>query len=396
MIIGLFMSSSIPRIEEYMRREVYFVNSEDPLSRVVGIFRETGLPIVVVLGNSKNYLGVITDRIVLRSMLNVDTVKAKNALVKVPILNASDSVAKAARLMLENTVKGLPVSNQNKQIIGIITVDDIGRVAEKLYPRLKIKEVMTKDPITITSDSTIGKALVLMRENGISRLPVTKNDKLVGLVTIRDIIDKVLQPRSRATRGEVVGEKIRSLGYKVSDIMTKSVIQSSPEENLSTAVKKMIENNVSCLVIVSHNKVSGIITWTDILGIIASLEEKEKPPIYIQVSFKVKDISPIEKSEIIKTAEKYISKLGETLGNGYLLLHFKEHKEKHGEQHLIHCRSILRTDKVDLVGIGEAWTASQAARVALDKIERQLLIVKELAEKYPYSEEVMMRWVTEF
>jgi len=267
---------------------------------------------------------------------------------------------------------------------------------EKLYPRLKIRDVMTRDPITITSDSTIGKALVLMRENGISRLPVIKNDKLVGLVTIRDIIDKVLQPRTRATRGEVAGEKIRSLGYKVSDIMTKSVIQSSPEDDLSTAIKKMIENNVSCLIIVSHNRVSGILTWTDILGVVAPLEEKEKPPIHIQVSFKMKEISQNEKSEIIKIAEKYISKLGETLGNGYLLLHFKEHKEKHGEQHLVHCRSVLRTDKMNLVGIGEAWTASQAARVALDRIERQLLIVKELAEKYPYSGEVVKRWVTEF
>ncbi len=390
------MFSNIPRVEEHMRREVYFVNAEDPLSKVVGIFRDTGLPIVIVLNNSKNYLGVVTDRIVLRSTLNIENVKAKNVLVKVPILNTSDSVPKAARLMLENTVKGLPVSDQSKQICGIITVDDIGRAVEKLYPRLKIRDVMTRDPITITSDSTIGKALVLMRENGISRLPVIKNDKLVGLVTIRDIIDKVLQPRTRATRGEVAGEKIRSLGYKVSDIMTKSVIQSSPEDDLSTAIKKMIENNVSCLIIVSHNRVSGILTWTDILGVVAPLEEKEKPPIHIQVSFKMKEISQNEKSEIIKIAEKYISKLGETLGNGYLLLHFKEHKEKHGEQHLVHCRSVLRTDKMNLVGIGEAWTASQAARVALDRIERQLLIVKELAEKYPYSGEVVKRWVTEF
>lgn len=390
------MFSTIPPVEEYMKREVYFVDPEESLSKVVGIFRETGLPIVVVLSDSKNYLGVVTDRVVLRSTLNIDTVKVKNVVIRVPVVSLSDPVSRAARLMLENTIKGLPVCDQNKQIVGIISVDDVGRAAERIYPNMKIKEIMKKDPITISPDSTIGKALVLMRENGISRLPVVKNSKLVGLVTIRDIIDKVLQPRTRATRGEVAGEKIRSLGYKVSDIMTKSVVQSSPEESLSTAIRKMIENNVSCLIIVSHNKVSGIITWTDILGLIASLEEKEKPPIHIQVSFKMKEISQLEKSEIMKVAEKYVSKLGETLGNGYLLLHFKEHREKHGEEHLIHCRAVLRTDRVNLVGVGEAWTASQAARVALDKIERQLLTIKELAEKYPYSEEIMKRWITEF
>ncbi|MEM3819497.1 MAG: CBS domain-containing protein [Nitrososphaerota archaeon] len=390
------MSSPIPSVEEYMRREAYFIDVEDTLSRVVGIIRETGIPIVIVLSNSQNYLGVITDRIVLRSMLNIDAVKAKNVVMKVPTVNISDSIAKAARIMLENTVKGLPVSGHDDRIVGIITVDDIGRAAEKLYPSLKIREIMTRDPITISADSTIGKALVLMRENGISRLPVVENNRLVGLVTIRDIIDKVLQPKTRATRGEVAGEKIRSLGYKVSDIMTKSVVQASPEEELSTVVKKMIKNDVSCLVIVSHNRVSGIITWTDILEIVASLEERGKPPIHIQVSFKIEDISPAEKSEIIKISEKYVSKLGKALGNGHLLLHFKEHKEKHGETHLIHCRAVLRTDKVNFTGVGEAWSASQAARVALDKIERQLLVVKELAEKYPYSEEILKRWIAEF
>jgi len=390
------MSSPIPSVEEYMRREAYFIDVEDTLSRVVGIFRETGIPIVIVLSNSQNYLGVITDRIVLRSMLNIDAVKAKNVVMKVPTVNISDSIAKAARIMLENTVKGLPVSGHDDRIVGIITVDDIGRAAEKLYPSLKIREIMTRDPITISADSTIGKALVLMRENGISRLPVVENNRLVGLVTIRDIIDKVLQPKTRATRGEVAGEKIRSLGYKVSDIMTKSVVQASPEEELSTVVKKMIKNDVSCLVIVSHNRVSGIITRTDILEIVTSLEERGKPPIHIQVSFKIEDISPAEKSEIIKISEKYVSKLGKALGNGHLLLHFKEHKEKHGETHLIHCRAVLRTDKVNFTGVGEAWSASQAARVALDKIERQLLVVKELAEKYPYSEEILKRWIAEF
>ncbi|MEM3742659.1 MAG: CBS domain-containing protein, partial [Nitrososphaerota archaeon] len=92
------MSSPIPSVEEYMRREAYFIDVEDTLSRVVGIIRETGIPIVIVLGNSQNYLGVITDRIILRSMLNIDAVKAKNVVMKVPTVNVSDSIAKAARI----------------------------------------------------------------------------------------------------------------------------------------------------------------------------------------------------------------------------------------------------------------------------------------------------------
>ncbi|MEN2975175.1 MAG: CBS domain-containing protein [Candidatus Caldarchaeales archaeon] len=380
----------IPLVEEYMRREVEFIDGEDTLSKAVGIFREKGHPIIVVLSNSKTYMGVVTDRIVLRSSLNLDTIKAKSVVLKVPLLKRDDTVVKAARLMLENTVKGLPVSGEDKSIIGIITVDDVGRAAsEKLYSKMKVREVMTSDLVTVSPDSTIGKALVLMRDNGISRIPVVKDGKLVGLVTIRDIIEKVLSLKTRTTRGEVSGEKIRTLGYKVSNIMTKHVVQSTPEENLTTAIKKMIEQDISCLVVTHSNRVVGILTWTDILEVVASLGEKGEPPINIQVSFKIREVSRLDKSEIIKVAEKYVSKLGEALGTGHLLLHFKEHREKHGEDHLIHCRARLRTDKVDLVGIGEAWTASQAARVALDKIERKILTLKELSTRYTYADELV-------
>ncbi|MEM0079753.1 MAG: CBS domain-containing protein [Nitrososphaerota archaeon] len=172
------MSHEIPLIRDYMRYEIYFVDEDDPVSKCVGIFRETGLPIVVVLDKRGRYLGVVVDRVVIRSTVNLESLKTRNAAIKAPIVKTSDTISKAARYMLENVVKGLPVSNEEGKLIGTISVEDVGRViAEKLKMNMKVKDVMTRDPITITTDTTIGKALVLMRENGISRLPVIKDNK---------------------------------------------------------------------------------------------------------------------------------------------------------------------------------------------------------------------------
>ncbi|MCF8884566.1 MAG: CBS domain-containing protein [Nitrososphaerota archaeon] len=390
------MSHEIPLIRDYMRYEIYFVDEDDPVSKCVGIFRETGLPIVVVLDKRGRYLGVVVDRVVIRSTVNLESLKTRNAAIKAPIVKTSDTISKAARYMLENVVKGLPVSNEEGKLIGTISVEDVGRViAEKLKMNMKVKDVMTRDPITITTDTTIGKALVLMRENGISRLPVIKDNKLVGIVTIRDILEKVVQPRTRATLGEVVGERIKSLSYPVSNIMTRKVVEASPEDTLENAVKKMIDNDISCLIVTHNRRVIGIITWTDILEVIASLEEREKVPVNIQVSFKISNISEQEKNEIMNVAESFVKKFREFIGNGYLLLHFKEHKEKHGEERLIHCRAKLTTDRVNFTSIGEAWTPSLAAKSALDRIERQMLTMKELTERYPYVEEVFKRLLGE-
>jgi len=74
---------------------------------------------------------------------------------------------------------------------------------------------------------------------------------------------------------------------------------------------------------------------------------------------------------------------------------FKEHKEKHGETHLIHCRARLNTDKVQLIGVGESWTPALAARIALDVIERKFLVMKENMRKYPYAEELLTKIASE-
>lgn len=62
---------------------------------------------------------------------------------------------------------------------------------------------MTKDPITITSDALLEEAATLMRDNGVSFLPVVDNGKLVGIITESDIFDSFIELlgfRERGTR----------------------------------------------------------------------------------------------------------------------------------------------------------------------------------------------------
>ena len=390
------MDVNIPLVGEVVRREIYIIGGEEPVSRAVGAFRKLDLPLVIVMDNSREkMLGILTERIVLRSTFNIDTTKAKSVALKSPIIRVDKPVSEAARLMLENNLKALPVEEDGK-LVGTISIEDIVQaLGDRFFSRFKVRDVMSRDPITITPETTIGQALVLMRENGISRLPVIQEGKLSGILTIHDIIVKVIQPRERATRGEVVGEKLRTLSHQVKEIMTPVVITASPDEPLSKAIKRMFENDVSCLVVTQDSRVIGIITRADILEPVAALAKPTKPRINVQLSFKVERVSESDKQDVMEVVNRYLDRLGESLGVGYLMLHFKEHKEKHGETHLIHCRARLNTDKVQLIGLGEAWTPAQAARIALDKIERRFLIMKETAQKYPYAEEILTRMAAE-
>jgi len=381
------MSAGIPLVKDVMRREVYLVEGNDPVSRAIGIMREHNAPLVIVVDKLENgrILGAITERMIMRATYNPDAMKAKTVAARIPRISSSASVAEAARLMLENHVLALPVEEDGK-IIGVIAVEDVVHaMGDEFFSKIRVGDVMSRELVSIGPRDTVGQAIALMREHGISRLPVVDGGKLVGVVTIHDIIIKVIQPRQRVTRGEYAGEKLRTLSHQVKDIMTTDVIVARPDEPLSTAIRRMLEADVSCLIVVHDGRPVGILTRTDILAPIAALAEGERRAISVQLSFKVNNLSESDKEQVMEVVERFLRRLGESVGVGYLMLHFKEHKEKHGETHMIHCRARLNTDKAHVVGIGEGWTPALAARVALDIIERKLVVMKENMQKYPYN-----------
>ncbi len=111
-------------------------------------------------------------------------------------------------------------------------------------------EIMNKKVISIDSNQTILDAFKLYRDTKVGSLIVTEHNQLVGIVTERDLIEKVINKDLKTTQ--------------IKDIMTSSVITISPLDRLETALKIMKKNRVKKLPVISCNKLKGIITVTDI------------------------------------------------------------------------------------------------------------------------------------
>ena len=104
-------------------------------------------------------------------------------------ISIDDSVFEAANLMNSNQVGCLVIMNEEEPI-GIVTERDIVRrvVAKKLPLETKISEVMSKSLITIGPDASLKEAARVMSSNKIRRLPVLKQNKLVGIVVASDFV----------------------------------------------------------------------------------------------------------------------------------------------------------------------------------------------------------------
>ncbi len=126
-------------------------------------------------------------------------IKVTEIMVSDPIYTTPDEkISKTELLMLRKNINGLPVVDDKKKVIGIITQRDIrlARFAISLEsPNTIVKDLMTPEPYIVKENDTIKKALEIMFENNIERLPVVNenNDELIGLVLETTILKKLLE-----------------------------------------------------------------------------------------------------------------------------------------------------------------------------------------------------------
>ena len=117
-------------------------------------------------------------------------------------IDASASVVEAARLMREQHIGSLPVT-EGEQLVGMITDRDITTrvVAESAVPETtSVGDVYSRDLISVGPTNDLEEALQLMARHQVRRLPVVENDRLVGMVAQADI---ALKEKERT--GELVG-----------------------------------------------------------------------------------------------------------------------------------------------------------------------------------------------
>ncbi|NDY43233.1 CBS domain-containing protein [Dissulfurirhabdus thermomarina] len=148
-----------------------------------------------------------------------------------------------------------------------------------------VKEWMATKPITVEENTSIMKATQLMKEHGIRRIPVVRKNKLVGIVSDRDV--KEAAP-SKATSLDVHELYYLLSEIKVKDIMTPDPITLRENDSVEKAAVIMLENKISGLPVVNDKmQVTGIITQSDIFKVMIGITGIYRGPI--QLGFDLED-----------------------------------------------------------------------------------------------------------
>jgi CBS domain-containing protein len=123
----------------------------------------------------------------------------------------------------------------------------------------RVRDAMTEDPRSIGASEPVVDAARLMREQHVGSLPVTDNEKLVGMITDRDITTRVV--------AEAADPKMISVG----DVYSRDLISVEPDQDLDEALRLMARHQVRRLPVIENGSLVGIVAQADI-----ALSENEK------------------------------------------------------------------------------------------------------------------------
>jgi acetoin utilization protein AcuB len=136
---------------------------------------------------------------------------------------------------------------------------------------MKVRDVMTKDPLTIDPEAPLATACDVMRTKELRHLPVVNDaGQLIGIITDRDLRHAAFGPAvaeylsagaQRRLRG--IGETLENL--RVRDVMTWVVVTTQPDASIGHAALIMSERRVGSLPVIDNGKLVGMLTERDLL-----------------------------------------------------------------------------------------------------------------------------------
>lgn len=127
---------------------------------------------------------------------------------------------------------------------------------------MRIKDVMTKNPITVSPDTLVLQAQKIMKENKIRRLPVVEKGRLVGIVTKRDLLEAA---PPRGTSPNIYDLNYLLSQMKVKDVMKKNPIVITPYTPVEDVLRIGQEEKIGSFPVVENGKLVGIATESDIV-----------------------------------------------------------------------------------------------------------------------------------
>jgi CBS domain-containing protein len=285
----------------------------------------------IIVKRDNKYIGVVDSRTLYKYIQNSFKIDKKESLekliIRAPKITDATTIDDSVYYFYKARIKALPYV-KNGKIKGILKRSTMLKILLSLnkFSGLKVENAMTSPAITINKNSNVLQAIKLMREKKINRLVVVnEHENIEGILTSYDLTKNFLKPEERLP--EFKTRVFNLSNFRITDFIENNPRTININANLDEAVRALVENNISSLLVMDKNRQVGVLTELDVIISMLSKNTVFRNKIFIigldEETYQYEDEIREELNNFINKIEKLNDETVE-----FISIHLKKIKTK--------------------------------------------------------------------
>ncbi|MCK4758297.1 MAG: CBS domain-containing protein [Thermoplasmata archaeon] len=269
------------KAKDIMSKKLVTIECHEEISVALGKMREHDVHELPVTDDGK-IIGLVSYDTFLKRRNIPLTTKVENVMSFPPRLSPDISIMDVAEMMLSSGYRAVPVTKDEK-IVGLVSrADLVGVIPDMdILRHIKVKEIMTHNPRCVEPDDTIDTAKSLMNHLDVRALPVIDEDSKI--IGMVGLRDITDSGwRKKQKTGRGGGGESKPVKINISSVMNIEPVCVDEDQTITEAVHLMLDNGISTIIVSKHDVPIGIVTQYDLMELIASFQKKEG--VYVQIS----------------------------------------------------------------------------------------------------------------
>jgi CBS domain-containing protein len=237
--------------------EIPVLRFSEQITKARQILRDDRFREIYVVDDAKRLLGFIDITDGLRVTATKSNVTVEGFIKDAPAVHAADPIELVAGEIRKFRTDSAAVVNGQRQVTGGVLLSDLFPVIISRHELSgSVGDHMTRNVVTADAADTIRHIYTLIVESGFSAFPVVRKKKIIGIVSRRDLL------RGGRTRAALA----HAVQTSVSEIMTKEVITTSPDEGIGVAAELLVRHDISRLPVIDRGSLVGIVDRHDVIA----------------------------------------------------------------------------------------------------------------------------------
>ncbi len=357
------------KAKDIMSKILFTVEPEEDVSSAIGKMKQHDINEVPVVSNGK-VVGLVSYETLLKRRSIPMTTKVENVMIFPPRVSENDSVMDIAETMLSSGYRAVPVTKRER-IVGIVSRTDLINIIPslKILSGILVYEIMTSHAHCVSEDDTMDKARSLIYKLDVRALPVVDDEE--NLVGVVGLKDLAQSSFRKRTR-QTRGDTAGKTGpakIDVRSMMTTPPITIGQDANIVEAVKLMNSNNISTIVVTVDGKPIGIVSQYDLIELIASFKKEEQ--VFVQISG-LHEADSEAYDVMFELIQKYIKRVGKIVTPKVFTIHVHSEGGSHDASGDVTLTGRLTTEHEMFYSKAEDWDLMKALSDMLSHLERQI------------------------